>query len=160
MESVLEIRPTRARTCGEAARRCGRCARQVRDIADRKGLLIGWRARTARALGGPADPAAPRYRDLVDALRFVARQEMIFGCTCTSGSMTANKAIHVANGMRVHVPILLALSASSPFWRGDDTAWRRCACRLPRVPARRHPALDEELGDFERAHRLHGRGRA
>ena len=32
-----------------------------------------------------------------------------------------NKAIHVANGMRVHVPILLALSANSPYWRGDDT---------------------------------------
>jgi carboxylate-amine ligase len=31
------------------------------------------------------------------------------------------KAIHVANGMRVHVPILLALSANSPFWRGDRT---------------------------------------
>jgi carboxylate-amine ligase len=32
-----------------------------------------------------------------------------------------NKAIHVANGMRVHVPVLLALSANSPYWRGDDT---------------------------------------
>jgi carboxylate-amine ligase len=31
------------------------------------------------------------------------------------------KAIHVANGMRVHVPVLLALSANSPFWRADST---------------------------------------
>jgi len=27
----------------------------------------------------------------------------------------------VANGMRVHVPLLLALSANSPFWRADAT---------------------------------------
>jgi glutamate---cysteine ligase / carboxylate-amine ligase len=27
----------------------------------------------------------------------------------------------VANGMRVHVPVLLALSANSPFWRADTT---------------------------------------
>ena len=64
--------------------------------------------------------AAPRYRDLVDALRFVARQEMIFGLHVHVGLDDPDKAIHVANGMRVHVPILLALSANSPFWRGDD----------------------------------------
>jgi carboxylate-amine ligase len=32
-----------------------------------------------------------------------------------------DKAIHVANGMRVHMPVLLGLSANSPFWRGDAT---------------------------------------
>src|SRR6202007_690871 len=31
------------------------------------------------------------------------------------------KAIHVANGMRVHVAVLLALSCNSPFWRADAT---------------------------------------
>jgi carboxylate-amine ligase len=32
-----------------------------------------------------------------------------------------DKAVHVANGMRVHVPLLLALSANSPFWRASST---------------------------------------
>jgi carboxylate-amine ligase len=32
-----------------------------------------------------------------------------------------DKAIHIANGMRVHIPVLLALSANSPFWRADGT---------------------------------------
>jgi carboxylate-amine ligase len=32
-----------------------------------------------------------------------------------------DRAIYVANGMRVHVPILLALSCNSPFWRADAT---------------------------------------
>ena len=32
-----------------------------------------------------------------------------------------DKAIHVANGMRVHLPVLLGLSANSPFWRGAPT---------------------------------------
>ena len=53
--------------------------------------------------------AAPRYRDLVEALRFVARQEIIFGLHVHIGLDDPDKAIHVANGMRVHVPILLAL---------------------------------------------------
>ena len=64
---------------------------------------------------------APRYRDLISALRFVARQELIFGMHVHVGMDDAEKAIYVANGMRVHVAVLLALSANSPFWRGDRT---------------------------------------
>src|SRR5207302_10951953 len=55
------------------------------------------------------------------ALRFVARQEIIFGIHVHVGIDDPDKAIHVANGMRVHVPVLLALSANSPFWRADST---------------------------------------
>ena len=65
--------------------------------------------------------ARPRYRDLVSALRFVARQELIFGMHVHVGLDDPDKAIHVANGMRVHMPILLGLSANSPFWRADVT---------------------------------------
>jgi carboxylate-amine ligase len=65
--------------------------------------------------------ARPRYRDLVSALRFVARQELIFGVHVHVGIDDPDKAIHVANGMRMHMPILLGLSANSPFWRADAT---------------------------------------
>jgi glutamate---cysteine ligase / carboxylate-amine ligase len=58
---------------------------------------------------------------LVAALRFVARQELIFGTHVHVGLDDPDKAIHVANGMRVHIPLLLALSANSPFWRADAT---------------------------------------
>jgi carboxylate-amine ligase len=65
--------------------------------------------------------ARDRYRDLVSALSFVARQELIFGMHVHVGIDDPDKAIHVANGMRVHLPVLLALSANSPFWRADAT---------------------------------------
>jgi carboxylate-amine ligase len=65
--------------------------------------------------------ARTRYRDLIAALRFVARQELIFGQHVHVGVDDPDKAIHVANGMRVHVPLLLALSANSPFWRAQQT---------------------------------------
>ena len=52
---------------------------------------------------------------------FVARQEIIFGIHVHVGIDDPDKAIHVVNGMRVHMPLLLALSANSPFWRGDQT---------------------------------------
>ena len=77
--------------------------------------------------------ARPRYRDLISALRFVARQELIFGMHVHVGLDDPDKAIHVANGMRVHVPVLLGLSANSPFWRADARpGWPR---RGPRSSA-------------------------
>ena len=104
--------------------------------------------------------AAPRYRDLVEELRFVARQEIIFGLHVHVGLDDPNKAIHVANGMRVHVPILLALSANSPYWRGDDTGL--ASTRMPifrAFPRVGIPPYYKDWDDFDRADRLHGRGR-
>ncbi|WP_028067234.1 carboxylate-amine ligase [Solirubrobacter soli] len=122
MESVLEISTNPCADVREASAELRALRRQVRDIADKKGLAIGSSGThpTAR-WEDQRITAAPRYRDLIDALRFVARQELIFGLHVHIGLDDADKAIHVANGMRVHVPILLALSANSPYWRGDDT---------------------------------------
>ena len=64
----------------------------------------------------------PRYRDLIAGLQFVARQELIFGIHVHVGLDDPDKAIHVTNGMRVHLPLLLALSANSPFWRAQAPA--------------------------------------
>jgi glutamate---cysteine ligase / carboxylate-amine ligase len=122
MESVLEISTNPAADMREAGAQLRSLRRQVRDTAEQRGLAIG--SAGTHPLAKWEDQritAAPRYRDLIDALRFVARQEIIFGLHVHVGVDDPDKAIHVANGMRVHVPILLALSANSPFWRGDAT---------------------------------------
>jgi carboxylate-amine ligase len=122
MESVLEISTNPCQDMREAGTALRALRRQVRDIADKRGLAIG--SAGTHPLARWEDQritAAPRYRDLVSELRFVARQEIIFGLHVHVGLDDPEKAIHVANGMRVHVPILLALSANSPYWRGDDT---------------------------------------
>jgi glutamate---cysteine ligase / carboxylate-amine ligase len=122
MESVLEISTSPAPDVRAAGAKLRALRRQVRDTAGKRGLAIGSAGTHPFAKWEDQRiTAAPRYRDLVDALRFVARQEIIFGLHVHVGVDDADKAIHVANGMRVHVPILLALSANSPFWRGDAT---------------------------------------
>ena len=70
--------------------------------------------------------ARPRYRDLISALRFVARQELIFGMHVHVGVDDPDKAIHVANGMRVHLPVLLgAVGQLAVLARRHRPAWRR-----------------------------------
>ena len=122
MESVLEIATDPAPNTAVAGPELRGLRREVRDRAQAKGLTIGSAGTHPFAMWEDQRIVArSRYRDLISALRFVARQEIIFGLHVHVGIDDPEKAIHVANGMRVHLPVLLALSANSPFWRADAT---------------------------------------
>src|SRR4051794_21892593 len=122
MESVLEIATSPAENTTQAGAELRALRREVRERATNRGLTIGSAGTHPFAMWEDQRISArPRYRDLISALRFVARQEIIFGLHVHIGMDDAEKAIHVANGMRVHVPVLLALSGNSPFWRADAT---------------------------------------
>ncbi len=152
MESVLEISTNPAKDLRGAGGLLRGLRRQVRDKAAEHGLTIGSAGTHPFAKWEDQRiTAAPRYRDLVDALRFVARQEIIFGLHVHVGLDDPDKAIHVANGMRVHVPVLLALSANSPFWRGDATGL--ASTRMPifrQFPRVGMPPYYDGWADFER----------
>ena len=125
--------------------------RRVRETAEAKGLTIGSAATHPFAKWEEQRIVdRPRYLEVVDALRFVARQELLFGLHVHVGMDDPEKAIHVANGMRVHVPILLALSSNSPFWRGVPTGLMSTRTPIfktfPRVGV---PPRYESWSDFE-----------
>jgi carboxylate-amine ligase len=130
LQSVLEIATPPCRDVAEAAAHIRRLRREVSDAAARHDLAIGSAGTHPFALWEDQRVSAdPRYRELIAALRFIARQEIIFGLHVHVGIDDPEKAIHVANGMRVHVPILQALSANSPYWRGDDSGL--ASARMP-----------------------------
>jgi carboxylate-amine ligase len=122
MEGVCEIATTPVKNTAEAGAQLRALRRTVNEVAQRHGLAIGSAGTHPFALWEDQRIVArPRYRDLISGLQFVARQEIIFGIHVHVGVDDPDKAIHVTNGMRVHAPLLLALSANSPFWRGDTT---------------------------------------
>ncbi len=122
MESVLEISTDPCATISEARDQLVSLRRSVRHRAEAKGYAIGSAGTHPFAKWEEQRIAArPRYRDLISALRFVARQELIFGQHVHIGLDDPEKAIAVANGLRRYVPALLGLSANSPYWRGDAT---------------------------------------
>jgi glutamate---cysteine ligase / carboxylate-amine ligase len=122
MESVCEIATTPVNNTIEAGAQLRALRRTVNQIAQQHGLAIGAAGTHPFALWEDQRVVArPRYRDLISGLQFVARQEIIFGIHVHVGVDDPDKAIHVTNGMRVHMPLLLALSGNSPFWRGDTT---------------------------------------
>lgn len=64
---------------------------------------------------------AERYQNLIDRNQWIARRLMIFGLHVHVGMRDGEHAIQMNNALLHYVPLLLALSASSPFWRGEDT---------------------------------------
>jgi carboxylate-amine ligase len=65
-----------------------------------------------------------RYLRLVEQLQYLARRELIFGLHVHVGVPDPETAIAVTTRLRPHVADLVALSASSPFWRGSATGLR------------------------------------
>jgi carboxylate-amine ligase len=148
MESVCEIATTPCRNTVEAGAQLRGLRRQVQQSAQQRGLSIGSAGTHPFALWEDQRIVSrPRYRDLIAGLQFVARQEIIFGIHVHVGLDDPDKAVHVTNGMRVHLPLLLALSANSPFWRGDQT--NLDSTRTPIFRAFPRVGIPPRYDDFE-----------
>src|SRR5206468_8607661 len=115
MQSVLEITTPVCHTPAEAEGHLRALRAYVAEIARKEGC------RFASAGTHPFSlferqriTAKDRYRQLVDQLQYIARTELIFGMHVHAAVDGPEKAIAIANGLQVHLPHLLALSASSP----------------------------------------------
>ena len=65
--------------------------------------------------------AGARYQLLHRSMRELARREPTFALHVHVGVVDGEAAVELANRLRAHVPLLLALSANSPFWQGRDS---------------------------------------
>jgi carboxylate-amine ligase len=63
----------------------------------------------------------PRYRALADSFQETLCRQLTFGLHVHVGVETADAAIKTCDRLRDHLPVLLALSANSPFWCGRAT---------------------------------------
>ncbi len=122
MQSVLEIATTPCDDVAAAGEELRILRRTVAEIAADRGLLLAASGTHPFALWeDQAIVDRPRYRELADELGFIARQELIFGTHVHVAIEDPDRAIYVADGLRRYMPLLLAMSANSPFWRGMRT---------------------------------------
>lgn len=122
MQSVLEIATPVCRTAGDVRNELLRLRSYVCGIARDRGLRVGSAGTHPFSLfERQRITAKDRYRALVDRLQYIARRELIFGMHIHIAVDDPDKAIRIVNGMLPHLAPLLAMSASSPFWRGEPT---------------------------------------
>ena len=122
MQSVLEIATDPCPDLASAGAQLREIRARVHDAAAHKGMLLGAAGThpTAR-WEDQLIVERPRYKELAAELGWIAAQELIFGTHVHVGVNGADRAIYVADGIRRHLPLLLAISANSPLWRGEVT---------------------------------------
>jgi carboxylate-amine ligase len=81
------------------------------------------------------------------SMRELARREPTFALHVHVGVADPEDAVRVVNGMRVHLPVLLALSANSPFWQGRDTGL--ASARTPLFQAFPRVGIPRAFADYE-----------
>lgn len=122
MQSVLEITTDVCHSIAEARDDLTKKLTAIESILDGMGVRLWW---------GGTHPFSrwsvqkvtpnPRYEGLVNLLQDLARRLVTFGLHVHIGVDSGDKAVMICDRIMQHLPTLLALSSSSPFWDGRDT---------------------------------------
>jgi glutamate---cysteine ligase / carboxylate-amine ligase len=64
-----------------------------------------------------------RYREIEASMRALARREPTMALHVHVAVPDAQAAVRALDGLRADLPVLLALAANSPFWRGEDSGF-------------------------------------
>jgi glutamate---cysteine ligase / carboxylate-amine ligase len=122
LQSVVEVATKVAGSVGEALEDIARLRARVRDAAAENGSLVAAAGTHPFSRYEHQEVTdRPRYHELVEDMRWVAERELIFGLHVHVGLDSPDKAIACVNAGRTFLPVLLALSANSPFWQGRPT---------------------------------------
>ena len=111
----------------EAAASCAGSARHAVEPRAAQGLRLGSAGTHPFAcFERRAIMHRDRYRALIDQLQYAGRRELIYGLHVHVGVDDPDRAIRIVNALRAHLCELVALSANSPFWRGEPTGFASC----------------------------------
>jgi carboxylate-amine ligase len=92
----------------------------------------------------------PRYREQLDRIQYPQHRNTTAGLHVHVGVDDADKAVWVANELRWHLPIMLALSANSPYWNGFDTGLESARAKIfEALPNTGMPTEFEDFQDFQ-----------
>jgi carboxylate-amine ligase len=157
MQSIVEVATHVAESVPEAVEEARELRESLRDAAAESGSLIVSAGTHPFSRYEHQDITdAPRYQELIEAMRWVAERELIFGLHIHVGLESAQQAIAVASALRTWLPELLALSANSPFWQGRDTGL--ASTRIKLFDAFPRSGLPPAFSSFEEFELLVDRG--
>jgi len=93
---------------------------------------------------------APRYAELIKRTQWWGRQMLIWGVHVHIGISSAHKVMPIITSLLQYYPHLLALSASSPWWVGEDTGYAsNRAMMFQQLPTAGLPFQFQTWAEFE-----------
>ncbi|MCA2217143.1 glutamate--cysteine ligase [Jidongwangia harbinensis] len=95
-------------------------------------------------------PGKPRYDTLIDRTRWWGRQMMIWGVHVHVAVEDRRKVLPIIDGLLTYLPHFQALSASSPFWAGENTGYAsNRALMFQQLPTAGLPPQFTEWSEYE-----------
>jgi glutamate---cysteine ligase / carboxylate-amine ligase len=122
---VVELRTDPHRTVAGAMAQLARLRRQL-DETLRDGLGLRAAAAGTHPLATAAEVAVSRharYREIKATMKVLARREPTMAQHVHVAVPDGDTAVRALDGLRRDLPLLLALSANSPYWRGADSGF-------------------------------------
>lgn len=121
-QATIELATAPHETAADAAGEIARLrAALTRVLADR-GLRAASAGTHPLALWTDTKvSSSARYQLVYESMRELARREPTFALHVHIGVSDPDRALALQNRLRTHLPLLLALSANSPFWQARDT---------------------------------------
>jgi carboxylate-amine ligase len=122
--SQIEVMTSVCRTLSEVRAELSQLRRVVIGAAAAESCRIA-AASTHPFSPWQEQPITPgeRYFKIVEREQQLAREQVVFGFHVHVGIEDRETAVEIMNRARVWLAPLLALSANSPFWLGDDTGY-------------------------------------
>jgi carboxylate-amine ligase len=87
-----------------------------------------------------------RHQEVYGSMRELARREPTFALHVHVGLPSGEAGIAAFNRLRAHLPLLLGLSANSPFWQGRDTGL--ASARTPLFQAFPRVGIPRAFGSY------------
>lgn len=126
--------------------------RRLAAWADAAGVVAAGSGTPFRAAEPSAVTADERYERIAHDIGGLTPEHQINGLHVHVGIPDRDAGVHISNGLRPWLPVLLALSANSPFWQGRDTdfdSWRTIHSR--RWTTFGVPPLFRDAADYDHA---------
>ena len=122
MQSTIEVVTGICSTVSEIKNDLSATIAQLERITGRRGTMLAC-AGTHPVSDWRDAKMAPiqRYAELVEQMQWLARRIQTFGVHVHVGIRDGSKAIPIVNALAAYLPHFLALTASSPYWNGQDT---------------------------------------
>jgi carboxylate-amine ligase len=122
MQSCIEVITGVCTSVDEAGEELCTKLSSVEKICDQNGVALWWGATHPFSLWRDQQVTPnDRYHDLVNSLQEMARRLVTFGLHIHVGVDSGDKAVMICDRILQHLPTLLALTASSPFWENRNT---------------------------------------
>jgi len=122
MQSVVEVVTGVCNSVDEAKEDLTAKLVALEAVTDQMGVKLWWGATHPFSHWRDQDVSpSPRYENLVGLLQQMARRLVTFGLHVHVGVDSGDKAVMICDRMMQHLPTLLSLSCSSPYWEGHDT---------------------------------------